>query len=62
MNQQQLIALGIQLGLQIAGIIVQSAGKNGTIEDAIAALEAAKTKTAQDYLAADKAGSPTVTV
>jgi hypothetical protein len=57
MNQAALIQMGIQLGLQIAGTIAKSVGsKSGaTLDDVIAALELAKTKTAADYLAEDKA-------
>lgn len=46
-----LINFGIKFGIDAAISLAQGfSGKAATIDDAIAALEAAKTKTAQQYL------------
>lgn len=46
-----LINFGIKFGIDAALAIAQAFKGGATIDDAIAALEAAKTKTAQQYLA-----------
>jgi len=62
-NENMLIAL-IQFALQFgldAALGLAKAAKNNSLDDAIAALEKAKTKTAEDYLkeaAAQPAGVP----
>ncbi len=53
MSEQERIAiynLIASLGIQAGATVLQSVGKAATIDDAIAALQAAATKTAQDYL------------
>ena len=53
-----LIQFAVKFGLDAALILANAFKKGGvTIDDAIAALEMAKTKTAADYLAADAAAS-----
>jgi hypothetical protein len=58
MSEPLLVALlnfGVRFGLDAAVIVAEKIGKPGaTIDDAITALRAAQTKTAADYLAADK--------
>ena len=59
MSEQVLIAL-IQFGLKFgidAALALARASKNNSIDDAIAALEKAASKTAEDYL---KEAEPTV--
>ena len=56
-----LIQFAIRFGLDAALIIANAIKRGGaTIDDAIAALEVAKTKTAADYLAEDAAPKPVV--
>lgn len=62
MSEQLLVALlnfGVKFGIDAALAIAQGVkNKDATIDDAIAALETAKTKTAQQYL--EEAKSPSV--
>lgn len=46
----QVIAFAVKFGLSAAIELLKGMSKPATIDDAIAALESAKTKTAQDYL------------
>lgn len=52
-----LIQFGLKFGLD-AAIAIAKAFKSNSIDDAIAALETAKTKSAQDYLNEAKATTP----
>ena len=52
-----LIQWGIKFGIDSAIAIANGIKGGKTIDDAIAALEVAKTKTAQDYLNEAKAGT-----
>lgn len=56
-TQLALIQFAIRFGLDAAIAIANAFKKSDTLDDAIAALELAKSKTAADYLAADKAAS-----
>jgi len=53
-----LIQFGIRFGLDAAIAIARAFKRDATIEDAVAALELAKTKTAQDYLREDREAHP----
>lgn len=62
MSEQLLIALfnfGVKFGIDAAIAMAKAFKTGSTIDDAIAALEVAKTKTAQDYLSEAKGNSPT---
>ena len=53
-----LVQFGIRFGIDAAIALTKAFKSGATVDDVIAALEVAKTKTAQDYKDEDKAAHP----